>query len=106
MTRHEKTPPSEIQRQHDFLLRLRVLVGQHGVTLIHAPGRYRIERGDLTLTVEHDPDDPEAELSRVEQALSGGEDWIMERLERARPILEQQSEADLPRRRRRRRPQP
>ncbi|WP_170443406.1 hypothetical protein [Ruegeria arenilitoris] len=94
-------PPSEIQRQHDFLLRLRALVGQHdGTTLIHAPGRYRIERADLTLTVEHDPRDPEGELSRIEQALSGGEDGTMERLERARPTLEQTPTEDLPRRRR------
>ncbi|WP_170449280.1 hypothetical protein [Ruegeria arenilitoris] len=99
-------PPSEIQRQHAFLQRLRVLVGQHdGTILIHAPGQYRIERADLTLTVAHDPADPEDELSQVERALSGDEDWIMKRLERARPILEQHPEADLPRRRRRRRAQ-
>ncbi|WP_170582941.1 hypothetical protein [Ruegeria arenilitoris] len=95
---------SEIQRQHAFLQRLRALVGQHdGTTLIHAPGRYRIERDSLTLTVAQDPADPEDELSQVERALSGDEDWIMELLERARSTLEQQSEADLPRRHRRRR---
>ncbi|WP_108860822.1 hypothetical protein [Ruegeria sp. Alg231-54] len=74
--------PSEIQRKHDFLTQLRALAHQHRATLVHSPGRYKVKRGDVTLTVKHDPSEPEAELSRIEQALFGASERIAERVAR------------------------
>ncbi|WP_282119843.1 hypothetical protein [Ruegeria atlantica] len=96
---------TETHRKHKFLIRLRALVHQHRATLVHSPGRYKIKRGDLTLTVKHDPGDPEGELTRIEKALSKASERIAERVARGRHIREQ-APTEPPRRRRRRRAQP